>query len=952
MSQNKLKRPLLFTATAFIFLYPVCLAEVATGATSSYGLQPRKSLTPQTATTKQQQSLPKTSQGQLQSALESPSFSQTVESLQSTLNNLKAQLATLEPQIADKSKLAPTQALITQLQTQIDATKRLSARYTADVILLKAAVERYEAAKAAKATALTNFQTATANNDVALSELQAAQEVERQALLALNSKKTAAQTASQSLDQINQTLLQANSEATAQLTALEAASTAYDEAIQTRQDALTAKQAAQAAYDQALENYNTNLIPDPDWTAPTQQVAHTRLVPQTRTVTTTTLVPHTTTTIQEQVIPNILFNSDFSQGTSGWSGVNAGWQGSSPALVDGEIIFSYQNQTVSQGLYSGPFENATLTLSADWYNDDLNRNLADVYSMTIEAKDINQNLVGTATYNSTGSHGWERKSVTLTATGPVSYITVSFTGIDSGYWYGIYGPHVKNPTLRISHGQMVTETTYEEVTTTEEITEMVEETYYTTEVVQPQSGLTVRVYNQLTDLFPERSDTTYNLCKTTTLDSINHDWGGGDILGCGSDQVMIHYTGYITPTENITSLLNIADDGFFMSIDGVTAIDNWTLKGCSGNWNPVTLEAGKSYAIDAWFYEWGGGACSTLHYQSTTSSGIVPAEWYSNGASAPLIKDPSLLPALTQAELNLNQATQTFNEADLNVVAAATWLEEKQANYDAALLTKNAISSDKEAAVIVANQAAQEQQQQQAVYDAAEAELLIKTQNQNSSNLELTSSAAALEAATFDEDSAATTQDENYASTESSKKQYTDTFNEAIKTSAAAETSISTLSPDPIPEPEPEPEPTGSPDLPAELSAENLLSVDLEQVNPQELSTEQVEQLIEAALETFETAEQGSAEYEQALDALFLAAEADDIVVPEELAALPAIGPALAGAVELVNFLGNAGADMSPKVREESKKVVVTAVVAAGAAIQSAAAAASMSSASTRRIGN
>jgi hypothetical protein len=136
--------------------------------------------------------------------------------------------------------------------------------------------------------------------------------------------------------------------------------------------------------------------------------------------------------------------------------------------------------------------------------------------------------------------------------------------------------------------------------------------------------------------------------------------------------------------------------------------------------------------------------------------------------------------------------------------------------------------------------------------------------------------------------------------------------------------------------PEPEPEETGSKEIPAELSAENLMSVDLEKVDPTELTEAQAEQLVEAALETFETAVAGSPEYEQALDALFVAAQQDDIELSPELAAIPG----LAAAAELINFLGNAGADMSPQVREESKKIVVTAVVAAGVAVQAAAGAA------------
>ena len=144
---------------------------------------------------------------------------------------------------------------------------------------------------------------------------------------------------------------------------------------------------------------------------------------------------------------------------------------------------------------------------------------------------------------------------------------------------------------------------------------------------------------------------------------------------------------------------------------------------------------------------------------------------------------------------------------------------------------------------------------------------------------------------------------------------------------------------------EPSPEPTPSivepeeesiisaEELQEDISAEELMQVDLDQIVATDLSEAQVEALIEAALEVFETAEPGSEEYEQALDALFLAAKADDIVLDEALAAIPLLGDVLGGATELVNFLGNAGADMSPEVREDSEKVVVTAIVAVQAAL-------------------
>jgi hypothetical protein len=139
------------------------------------------------------------------------------------------------------------------------------------------------------------------------------------------------------------------------------------------------------------------------------------------------------------------------------------------------------------------------------------------------------------------------------------------------------------------------------------------------------------------------------------------------------------------------------------------------------------------------------------------------------------------------------------------------------------------------------------------------------------------------------------------------------------------------------------PEPPKEPDI---------TSIPLSEINPQELTKEEVTQLQEAAYETLSTAEQGSPEYEQALEQLWVAAEADDIVIDEALAAVPVLGAVATGVADAINFVGNVGADMSPAVREESKKIVVSAVVAVGAAVSSAtgAATAAASSVSSRKI--
>ncbi len=173
-----------------------------------------------------------------------------------------------------------------------------------------------------------------------------------------------------------------------------------------------------------------------------------------------------------------------------------------------------------------------------------------------------------------------------------------------------------------------------------------------------------------------------------------------------------------------------------------------------------------------------------------------------------------------------------------------------------------------------------------------------------------------------------------------------------------------TPEPTPSVEPEPEPEPTKEPikepepveeeeitsaeELPEIISAELLTKIDLTEIVATDLTSAQAEALKEAALETFETAEQGSPEYEQALDALLVAAQADDIVLSEELAAIPGAEAVVA----VLNLLSNVGADMNPEVREEAQKATVAAVIVgqiAGAAV-AAAAPAGGASASSRRI--
>ena len=136
------------------------------------------------------------------------------------------------------------------------------------------------------------------------------------------------------------------------------------------------------------------------------------------------------------------------------------------------------------------------------------------------------------------------------------------------------------------------------------------------------SGLEVSVFTYDGSESPDRS-ATYTSCESgvTHVDNIDIDYDeyfSSVVAGCREDAVIVHYTGFITfPDSGSYSFVALADDGFWMSLDGNAVITNdWVSKGRSGNtYSDVAIEGGRKYAFDAWYYEEGGGANVTLQYQ-------------------------------------------------------------------------------------------------------------------------------------------------------------------------------------------------------------------------------------------------------------------------------------------------------------------------------------------------
>ena len=160
------------------------------------------------------------------------------------------------------------------------------------------------------------------------------------------------------------------------------------------------------------------------------------------------------------------------------------------------------------------------------------------------------------------------------------------------------------------------------------------------------SGLRFEAYYPIISANPYYPDRTapYEVCASGTVSQINHVFDNS-ILGCPGDFVMVHYFGYISyPTEKTVTFRARADDGFYLEIGDTTIFDDWHLKGCgSTNSGSFTFQANQWYPIDAWFYEWGGGACSILDYNDGSGWKVVPNSMLDQFGIPPIIFSDSTI---------------------------------------------------------------------------------------------------------------------------------------------------------------------------------------------------------------------------------------------------------------------------------------------------------------------
>jgi hypothetical protein len=145
----------------------------------------------------------------------------------------------------------------------------------------------------------------------------------------------------------------------------------------------------------------------------------------------------------------------------------------------------------------------------------------------------------------------------------------------------------------------------------------------------PTTGLAVRGYH-ISVSNPERVDSETPDCSSTHSQIQN--WPDTYMAGCRTDQVMLHYTGYISIPTQTAQFRIWSDDGGWATI-GDNSFGYWGLRGCNYTESPVyEFTAGQSVPIDAWFYEWGGGECFILWWNIGDGWGPVPESAFTQSA--------------------------------------------------------------------------------------------------------------------------------------------------------------------------------------------------------------------------------------------------------------------------------------------------------------------------------
>lgn len=187
-------------------------------------------------------------------------------------------------------------------------------------------------------------------------------------------------------------------------------------------------------------------------------------------------------------------------------------------------------------------------------------------------------------------------------------------------------------------------------------------------------GLISKIYQSTDIATPAMSTLGLPLCEVKIEKKIDFDWAYAALStsnGCGNRDFLVTYKGFITwPGKGMQPRVFYAavDDGMLLKVNNETVIDKWTAGGAVGNYpfnksGVATLEGGKQYPIEVWYYAWMPPSNFRLYWSPISANQrdetkLIETEVFSPklrnlSQSKPLVSKPAK-PSLPKVSINLN----------------------------------------------------------------------------------------------------------------------------------------------------------------------------------------------------------------------------------------------------------------------------------------------------------
>jgi len=118
-----------------------------------------------------------------------------------------------------------------------------------------------------------------------------------------------------------------------------------------------------------------------------------------------------------------------------------------------------------------------------------------------------------------------------------------------------------------------------------------------------------------------------NPILTVKENSIDHNWGSGEVAGGLKDSVSARWTADLeAPFTETVEFITTSDDGVRLWLNGKRIIDNWTPHGSADDVASVNLVAGQFYRLKMEWFENSGSAVAQLSWRSPSiARQIIPA---------------------------------------------------------------------------------------------------------------------------------------------------------------------------------------------------------------------------------------------------------------------------------------------------------------------------------------